>query len=107
MSVGRAVLHVDLDMFFVAAELRRRPELRGRPVLVAGHGSRAVVASASYEARQFGIRSGMALVEARRRCPEAIVLRTDSAYYRELSRSFRQLLGSLTDRIEMLSIDEA
>ena len=107
MIVERAVLHVDLDMFFVAAELRRRPELRGRPVLVAGHGSRAVVASASYEARQFGIRSGMALVEARRRCPEAIVLRTDSAYYRELSRSFRQLLGSLTDRIEMLSIDEA
>jgi len=104
---ARAVLHVDLDMFFVAAELRRRPQLRGRPVVVAGQGPRAVVSSASYEARQFGIRSGMPLAEAQRRCPQAVVLRVDHAYYRELSQEFRRLLESESDRFEMVSIDEA
>ncbi len=104
---ARAVLHVDLDMFFVAAELRRRPDLRGRPVIVAGHGPRAVVSSASYEARSRGVRSGMALGEALRRCPEATVLRTDPAYYRELSERFRRILEQASDRVEVLSVDEA
>lgn len=104
---GRAVLHADLDAFFVAAELRRRPELRGRPVIVAGRGLRAVVSSASYEARRSGVRSGMALAEARRRCPEAVVLPVDPGYYRSLAAQFRSIVQDVSDRVEILSIDEA
>jgi DNA polymerase-4 len=73
-AIGDWVLHVDLDQFLAAVEVRRRPELAGRPVIVGGDGNparpRQVVATASYEARRFGVRSGMALAAAARKCPD-------------------------------------
>jgi DNA polymerase IV len=79
------VLHVDLDQFLAAVEVLRRPELAGRPVVVGGSGdptqARQVVATASYEARAFGVRSGMGLREAARRCPGAVFLPSDAPAY--------------------------
>src|SRR6476469_132921 len=90
MSAGRTpwVLHLDLDQFIAAVEVLRHPELAGRPVVVGGRGDvteRAVVATASYEARAFGVHSGMPLRTAVKRCPEAVVLPTDHAAYDEAS----------------------
>ena len=82
------VLHVDLDQFIAAVEVARHPELRGRPVVVGGRGDpteRAVVATASYEAREFGIQSGMPLRTAARKCPDAIFLPSDAPAYEEVS----------------------
>ena len=80
------VAHLDADAFYVSIELRRHPELRGRPVVVAGSGPRAVVTTASYEARRFGVGSAMPASQARRLCPDAVVLPPDFATYREASR---------------------
>ena len=80
------VLHVDLDQFIAAVELLRRPELRGRPVIVGGRGDpneRAVVSTASYEARESGVRSGMPLKTAVRKCPQAVLLPVDSQFWPE------------------------
>jgi nucleotidyltransferase/DNA polymerase involved in DNA repair len=81
-GVARYVLHVDLDQFIAAVELLRHPELQGRPVVVGGDGDpskRGVVSTASYEAREYGVRSGMPLRTAYKRCPEAVFLPVDAA----------------------------
>src|SRR4051794_41451203 len=79
--------HLDLDAFFAAVELHRRPELRGTPLVVGGDPrGRGVVSTASYEARRYGIRSAMSCAEALRRCPQAVFVRPDHAAYREWSR---------------------
>ena len=80
----RRVAHLDADAFFVSVELNRRPELRGLPVIVAGSGPRAVVTTASYEARRYGVGSAMPAARARRLCPHAVVLPPDGALYREV-----------------------
>lgn len=104
----RVIIHADLDAFFAGAELRRRPELRGRPLIVGGQpGGRGVVASASYEARAFGVRSAMPVGQALRLCPEAVCLSPDSAYYRQLARRFHALLARFSPLVEIASIDEA
>lgn len=104
----RWVLHIDLNAFFANAEVRRRPALRGRPVIVGGDpNSRGVVTSATYEARARGVRSAMPLAHARRLCPGAVFLPGDFAYYRELSAQFRTILHDQSDTVEVASIDEA
>jgi DNA polymerase IV len=105
------ILHVDLDQFLAAVEVRRRPELRGRPVLVGGSGDptrrREVVQCASYEARRFGVRAGMPLVQAARRCPEAVFLPSDAEAYEAASGEVMDTLRGLSVQLEVWGWDEA
>ena len=101
------IAHLDLDAFFAAVEQLVRPELRGRPVVVGGdpHG-RGVVATASYEARAFGVRSAMSSAEASRRCPQAVFVRPDHERYRAHSRAVWEEVGAFVGRVEQTGIDE-
>ena len=106
----RRILHVDMDAFFAAVELKRHPELRGKPVVVGGRGdpqSRGVVSTATYEARAFGIHSGMALRMAWRLCPEAVFLPVDFNTYARESERFKAVLPPFSHTIEDGGIDEA
>ena len=102
-----AVAHVDMDAFYVSVELRRHPELRGRPVVVAGSGPRAVVTTASYEARRYGVGSAMPAARARRLCPQAVVLGPDFTTYREASREVMGIVRAHVERVEVVGLDEA
>jgi DNA polymerase-4 len=107
----RWILHVDLDQFLVAVEVRRRPELAGRPVVVGGSGDptqpRMVVASASYEARAVGVRSGMPLRTAARRCPDAVFLPSDRPAYDAASAEVMDALRRYAGAVEVWGWDEA
>ncbi len=110
MACARWVLHLDLDQFTAAVEVLRRPELAGRPVVVGGSGDpneRAVVATASYEARESGVHSGMPLRLAARRCPDAVFLPTDRAAYEEASAEVLAVLREFDVVVEVLGWDEA
>jgi DNA polymerase-4 len=99
--------HIDMDAFYVSVELRRRPELRGLPVIVAGSGPRAVVTTASYEARRFGVRSAIPASRARRLCPDGVFLTPDFAYYRAASREVMALVRDAVETVEVVGLDEA
>ncbi len=104
----RVIFHADLDAFFVAVEQALDPALRGLPVIVGGEpGGRGVVASASYEARAFGIHSAMPLAEAQRRCPRAVFLPGRYERYAEYSERFLDILAELTPDIEPRGLEEA
>jgi DNA polymerase-4 len=105
--VTRTILHVDLDAFYAAVEQRDDPSLRGKPVLVGGSAKRGVVASCSYEARTFGIRSAMPMAEALRRCPRAIVVAHRMDRYVDASHAFFAILADYSPEVEGLSLDEA
>lgn len=106
MSV-RCVAHLDMDAFYVSVELLRRPSLRGKPVIVAGRGPRAVVTTASYEARRFGVGSAMPAARARRLCPDAVYLEPDFPYYREVSGRVMEMVRSAADPVDVVGLDEA
>jgi DNA polymerase-4 len=99
--------HLDADAFYVSIELRRHPQLRGMPVVVAGSGPRAVVTTASYEARRYGVGSAMPAARARRLCPQAVFLPPDFPTYREASAQMMDLVRSHVERVEVVGLDEA
>jgi DNA polymerase-4 len=101
------VAHLDADAFYVSVELLRHPELRGRPVVVAGSGPRAVVTTASYEARRYGVGSAMPASRARRLCPQAVFLPPDFPLYREASARIMGLVRSHVEVVEVVGLDEA
>src|SRR5438094_3902808 len=103
----RKIIHIDMDAFYASVEQRDDPQLRGKPVIVAWRGNRSVVCAASYEARQFGVRSAMPAVRAERLCPNAVFLPPDFTRYRAVSRQVREVFLRHTDLIEPLSLDEA
>ncbi len=116
MAATYWVLHVDLDQFIAAVEILRRPELAGRPVVVGGRGDptqRAVVATASYEAREFGVRSGMPLRTAAKRCPDAVFLPADNPAYEQASDRVMDVLRTFVEpdvpgsAVEVMGWDEA
>jgi DNA polymerase-4 len=102
-----SIMHVDMDAFFVSVELRSRPELRGKPVIVGYPADRSVVLSASYEARKFGVKSAMPMVIAARMCPSAVIIEPRHKLYYEVSAQLMDIFGSITDLVEPLSVDEA
>ncbi|MGI8427919.1 MAG: DNA polymerase IV [Solirubrobacteraceae bacterium] len=106
---NRCVAHLDMDAFYVSVELRRRPQLRGLPVVVAGSGPRAVVTTASYEARRFGVGSAIPAARARRLCPDAVFLPPDFAYYRAASGEVMAIVRGHLDGValETIGLDEA
>jgi DNA polymerase IV len=103
----RCVAHLDMDAFYVSVELRRRPELHGSPVIVAGSGPRAVVTTASYEARRFGVGSAVPASRARALCPDGVFLPPDFAYYREASGEVMAIVRSHVSTVEVVGLDEA
>ena len=114
MAAVRAIVHVDLDAFYASVEQLRRPELRGRPVIVGGYladgrleTARGVVSAASYEARRFGVRSAMPLAVALRRCPQAVLVPVDFTAYRAASAEVMRIVHDYTPVVEPLSLDEA
>lgn len=103
----RAILHLDMDAFFTSVEQLDRPALRGRPVMVGGRSGRGVVAAASYEARQFGVRSAMPAARARKLCPQGVFLPARFDRYRAVSGQVFGIFHEYSDQVEGLSLDEA
>ncbi|NNM30400.1 MAG: DNA polymerase IV [Akkermansiaceae bacterium] len=103
----RKILHIDMDCFYAAIEVRDQPELAGKPVAVGGRTGRGVLTTANYEARKFGCRSAMPTFKALDLCPDLIILPTRFDVYREESARVREIFGRFTTLIEPLSLDEA
>jgi len=103
----RKIIHVDMDAFYASVEQKDHPETRGKPLVVGGIGSRSVVAAASYEARQFGIHSAMSMAQAKRLCPQAIVMAPRMQRYKEISSQIHGIFKKYTEMVEPLALDEA
>jgi DNA polymerase IV len=107
VSAKRVIAHLDCDAFYATVELIKQPDLKGKPVIVAGSGPRSVVTTASYEARKFGVGSAMPASQARRLCPTAIVIAPDFTAYRETSRAVWAIVRGRLDRLQSMGLDEA
>jgi len=103
----RKIIHIDMDAFYASVELRDRPELKHLPVVIAFHHPRSVIAAASYPARQFGLRSAMSMSQAKKRCPQVVVIEPNFEKYRQVSRQIHEIFQQYTSLIEPLSLDEA
>ena len=104
----RKIIHIDMDCFYAAIEVRERPELRGKPVAVGGNPEgRGVLTTCNYEAREFGCRSAMPAFQALRRCPDLVLLPVRFDLYRAVSRQIREIFAEFTELVEPLSLDEA
>ena len=106
--MNRIIVHVDMDAFFAAIEIRDNPELRGKPVIIGGdpNSPRGVVSTCSYEARKFGVHSAQPIAQAKRLCPHGIFLRGNMEKYAAVSRELMQIFDEFTPLVEPLSIDE-
>lgn len=107
MEGQRKIIHIDMDAFYASVEQLDNPELRDQPVAVGGSSQRGVVSAASYEAREFGVKSAMSSVIAKRNCPELIFVKPRFERYREISQKIREIFFEYTDLVEPLSLDEA
>jgi DNA polymerase-4 len=103
----RKIIHIDMDAFFASVELKDHPELKHLPVVISSHHARAVILAASYPARKFGLRSAMSMTQARKLCPELILIEPNFDKYRQVSQQIHQIFQSYTTIIEPLSLDEA
>ncbi|MBC8385447.1 MAG: DNA polymerase IV, partial [Candidatus Cloacimonetes bacterium] len=107
-NISRKIIHIDMDAFFAAVEIRDHPELKGKPIIVGGSpDKRGVVSTCSYEARKFGIHSAMASATAIRLCPQAIFVKSNFAAYKEASVQIREIFYEYSEKVEPVSIDEA
>ncbi|HEX3706100.1 MAG TPA: DNA polymerase IV [Mycobacteriales bacterium] len=106
-DAGCTILHADMDAFYASVELRRHPELAGKPVVVGHPGGRAVVLAATYEAREFGVHSAMPMAQAMRRCAGLVVVPPDHSAYGDASRAVMAIFREVTPEVEPLSLDEA
>jgi DNA polymerase-4 len=107
MTGKRWILHADMDAFYASIEQRDHPELRGKPVIVGGNSNRGVVCAASYEARQYGIRSAMPVTEAKRRCPQGCYMMPNIRKYAAVSAQLLQIFENFSPIVETLALDEA
>ncbi|MDB4333489.1 DNA polymerase IV, partial [Akkermansiaceae bacterium] len=107
MPPPRKIIHIDMDCFYAAIEVRDDPSLKGKPVGVGGSSGRGVLTTANYEARKFGCHSAMPVFKAKQLCPEIILTPVRFEVYREASRQVRAIFARYTDLIEPLSLDEA
>jgi DNA polymerase-4 len=107
MNKPRTILHIDMNAFFASVEQQANPELRGKPVAVVGGGGRTVITTSSYEARAKGVKTGMAVWEGKRLCPELIVVVGDNRKYAYTSRKINEIFRDFTPEVEAFSIDES
>ncbi len=103
----RKIIHIDMDAFYASVELRDQPNLKHLPVVISSHHPRAVIAAASYPARTFGLRSAMSMTQAKKICPQVVVIEPNFNKYREVSTQIHQIFQKYTPLIEPLSLDEA
>lgn len=103
----RKIIHIDMDAFYASVELRERPDLRHLPVVISSHHPRAVIAAASYPAREFGLRSAMSMSQARKLCPQVVIIEPNFEKYRAISAQIHSIFQQYTTLIEPLSLDEA
>lgn len=103
----RKIIHIDMDAFYASVELRERPDLKHLPVVISSHHPRAVIAAASYPAREFGLRSAMSMSQARKLCPHVVIIEPNFEKYRAISAQIHSIFQQYTTLIEPLSLDEA
>ena len=104
---NRKIIHIDMDAFFASVEQRDNPDLRGKPIAVGFDGPRGVVSTASYEARRFGVHSAQSIAQAKKLCPDLIIVPCRHTHYKEISQQIHHIFQEYTDLIEPISIDEA
>ena len=107
MKTSRRIIHIDMDCFYAAVEMRERPELANRPLAVGGASGRGVLTTCNYAAREFGVRSAMPVFKARELCPQLVIVPVRSELYRAASKAVRAVFARYTDMVEPLSLDEA